>query len=60
MWITDLHKATDILLDRGYKDLVIKRVCAGGNGILAIFYTTYHTKLMVHDNVLITEYEVEE
>ena len=59
MWITDLHKATNILLERGYKDLVVNKVCAGNNGILAIFYTTYYTKLMVHDNGLITEYEVE-
>lgn len=59
MWITDLNKATNILLDRGYNDLVIDKVRAGGNGILAIFYTTYHTKLVVHDNGLITEYEVE-
>jgi hypothetical protein len=59
MWITDLHKATDILLDRGYNDLVIKRVCAGGRDILAIFFTTYHTKLVVYDSGLIAEYEVE-
>ena len=60
MWITDLHKATEILLDRGYNDLVIKRVSAGGRDILAIFFTTYHTKLVVYENGLITEYEVEE
>ena len=59
MWITDLNKAITILLERGYNDLVVNKVCAGGNGILAIFYTTYHTKLVVHDNGLITEYEVE-
>ena len=60
MWITDLHKATEILLDRGYTDLVIKKVCAGGGGRLAVFYTTYHTELVVYQNGLIAEYEVEE
>lgn len=59
MWITDLHKATDILLDKGYNDLVINRVCAGGGDILASFYTTYHTKLVVYKSGLIAEYEVE-
>lgn len=59
MWITDLNKATNILLENGYNDLVINTVCAGGNGILAIFYTTYRTKLVVYDSGLIAEYEVE-
>lgn len=60
MWITDLNKAITILLERGYNDLVIKKVGAGGRNILAIFFTTYHTKLVVYDNGLIAEYEVEE
>jgi hypothetical protein len=59
MWITDLNKATNILLERGYNDLVIKKVCAGGRDILASFYTTYHTNLVVYKSGLIAEYEVE-
>ena len=60
MWLTDLHKATTILLERGYSELLIKKVCAGGGEILAVFYTTHHTKLVVYKNGLIAEYEVEE
>ena len=56
MWITDLNKATNILLERGYNDLVINKVCAGGRDILAIFFTTYHTELVVYKNGLILEY----
>ena len=56
MWITDLNKAINILLERGYNDLVIDKVRAGGNGILAIFCTTYHSQLVVYDNGLILEY----
>ena len=59
MWITDLNKATNILLERGYNDLVVNKVCAGGGDILAVFHTTYHSKLVVYKNGLITEYEVE-
>jgi hypothetical protein len=58
MWITDLNKAINILLERGYHDLVIDKVREGGRDILAIFYTTYHTKLVVYENGLIQEYEV--
>ena len=56
MWITDLNKATNILLERGYKDLVVNKVRAGGGDILAVFHTTYHSLLVVYDNGLILEY----
>jgi hypothetical protein len=60
MWITDLNKATTILLERGYNDLVVNKVSAGGSNILAIFYTTYNSKLVVYDNGLILGYGEEE
>ena len=56
MWITDLNKATNILLERGYNDLVVNKVSAGGGDILAVFDTTYHSKLVVYKNGLIVEY----
>lgn len=60
MWITDLNKAINILLERGYQDLVINKVSAGGGDILAVFHTTYHSKLVVYNNGLILGYgEVE-
>jgi hypothetical protein len=60
MWITDLNKAINILLERGYQDLVINKVSAGGGDILAVFYTTYHSKLVVYKNGLILGYGEEE
>ena len=59
MWITDLNKAINILLDGGYNDLIVNKVSAGGGEILAVFCTTHHTKLVVYKNGMIAEYEVE-
>ena len=56
MWITDLNKAINILLERGYNDLVVNKVSAGGGDILAVFHTTYNSQLVVYDNGLILEY----
>ena len=59
MWIQDLQKAVNILMERGHNDILFNTVVPSGSGeILAIFYTTYYTKICVHKNGLITEYEV--
>lgn len=59
MWIQDLQKAVNILIERGHNDILFDKVVPSGSGeILAIFYTTYYTKICVHKNGLITEYEV--
>ena len=59
MWIKDLQKAVNILVDRGHTDILFKRVVPSGDGrILAIFYTTYFTRIEVFKNGLITEYDL--
>jgi hypothetical protein len=59
MWIQDLQKAVNILMERGHTDILFDKVVPSCSGdILAIFYTTYYTKIFVHKNGLITEYEV--
>ena len=59
MWIQDLQKAVNILMERGHTDILFDKVVpSGSSDILAIFYTTYHSKICVHKNGLITEYEV--
>lgn len=59
MWIRDLQKAVNILMERGYTDILFDKVMSSDSGdILATFYTTYYTKICVHKNGLITEYEV--
>ena len=59
MWIQDLQKAVNILTERGHTDILFERVVPSRSGdILAIFYTTYHTKIFVHKNGLITEYDL--
>lgn len=59
MWIKDLQKAVNILVDRGHTDILFKRVVPSGSGeILAIFYTTYFTRIEVYKNGLITEYDL--
>lgn len=61
MWIKDLQKAVNILVDRGHTDIFFKRVIPSGSGeILAIFYTTYFTRIEVYKNGLITEYDLNE
>jgi hypothetical protein len=46
-------------MERGHTDILFDKVVPSGSGdILAIFYTTYYTKIFVHKNGLITEYEV--
>ena len=61
MWIKDLQKAVNILVDRGHTDILFKRVVPSGSGdILAIFYTTYFTRIEVYKNGLITEYDLNE
>jgi hypothetical protein len=56
MWIQDLNKAVKILLERGHTDILFEKVVPGcGGGRLAIFYTTYYTKITVYSNGLITE-----
>ena len=60
MWLTDLQKAVAILLDRGYTETLVRRaVPSSDSRVLAIFYTTYLTKIFVFKNGLITEYEEE-
>lgn len=59
MWIKDLQKAVNILVDRGHTDILFKRVVPSCDGrILAIFYTTYYTRIEVFKNGLITEYDL--
>ena len=59
MWIKDLQKAVNILVERGHTDILFKRVIPSGSGeILAIFYTTYFTRIEVYKNGLITEYDL--
>ena len=61
MWIQDLQKAVNILIERGHNDILFKRVIPSGSGeILAIFYTTYFTRIEVYKNGLITEYDLNE
>ena len=61
MWIKDLQKAVNILVDRGHTDILFKRVIPSGSGeILAIFYTTHFTRIEVYKNGLITEYDLNE
>lgn len=61
MWIQDLQKAVNILVDRGHTDILFKRVVPSCDGrILAIFYTTYFTRIEVYKNGLITEYDLNE
>ena len=61
MWIKDLQKAVNILVDRGHTDILFKRVVPSGSGeILAIFYTTYFTRIEVYKNGLIAEYDLNE
>lgn len=59
MWIQDLQKAINILIERGHTDILFKRVIPSGSGeILAIFYTTHHTRIEVYKNGLIVEYDL--
>lgn len=61
MWIQDLQKAVNILMERGHTDILFKRVVPSGCGdILAVFYTTYYTRIEVYKNGLITEYDLNE
>ena len=61
MWIQDLQKAVNILMERGHTDILFNKVVPSGSGdILAIFYTTYYTKIVVFKNGLITEYDLNE
>ena len=61
MWIQDLQKAVNILMERGHTDTLFDKVVPGcGGGRLAIFYTTYYTKIVVFKNGLITEYDLNE
>ena len=59
MWIQDLQKAVNILIERGHNDILFNKVVPSCSGeILAIFYTTCYTKIFVHRNGLITEYDL--
>lgn len=59
MRIQDLQKAVNILMERGHTDILLDEVAPGDDdGILANFYTVWHTKICVHKSGLITEYEV--
>ena len=61
MWIQDLQKAVNILMERGHTDILFTKVVPGcGGGRLAVFYTTYYTKIVVFKNGLITEYDLNE
>ena len=61
MWIQDLQKAVNILIERGHNDILFDKVVPGcGGGRLAVFYTTYHSKIVVFKNGLITEYDLNE
>lgn len=61
MWIRDLQKAVNILMERGHNDILFNKVVPSCSGnILAIFYTTYHTKIFVYKNGLIEEYDLNE
>ena len=61
MWIQDLHKAVNIFIERGHTDILFKRVVPSCSGeILAIFYTTYFTRIEVYKSGLITEYNLNE
>ena len=61
MWIQDLQKAVNILIERGHTDILFDKVEPGrGNGVLAVFYTTYCTLIKVYKNGLITEYNLRE
>lgn len=61
MWIQDLQKAVNILIERGHNDILFEKVVPGyGGDRLAIFYTTYYTKIVVFKNGLITEYDLNE
>ena len=61
MWIKDLQKAVNILIERGHNDILFKRVIPSGSGeILAIFYTTYFTRIEVYKSGLIVEYDLNE
>ena len=61
MWIQDLQKAVNILMERGHTDILFNKVVSGcGDGRLAVFYTTYYTKIVVFKNGLITEYNLNE
>lgn len=58
MWLTDLQKAIAILLDRGYNETLVEKVVpSGDSNILAIFFTTYHTRVCVYKSGLIAEYD---
>ena len=59
MWIKDLQKAVNILIERGHNDILFKRVVPSCSGeILAIFYTTYFTRIEVYKSGLIAEYDL--
>jgi hypothetical protein len=59
MWIQDLQKAVNILVERGHNDILFNKIVPSGSGeILAIFYTTYYTPIEVYKNGLITEYDL--
>ena len=61
MWIKDLQKAVNILVEKGHTDILFKRVVPSGSGeILAIFYTTYFTRIEVYKSGLIAEYDLNE
>ena len=61
MWIQDLQKAVNILMERGHTDILFNKVVPGyGGDRLAMFYTTYYTKIVVFKNGLITEYDLNE
>ena len=46
-------------MERGHTDILLDEVAPGDDDdILASFYTVWYTKICVHKNGLITEYEV--
>ena len=61
MWIQDLQKAVNILIERGHNDILFDKVVPSLDGrVLAVFYTTYYSKIVVFKNGLITEYDLNE